>query len=301
MSQQDNAPHTPTFRYDLGLRQSQLSTYGSMPFEGLQFGQTEGLTPNRHQFQEGEFAPPGFFDKVDPAMFQLPTQNLQWSYEKRRMAQQILPCLYLGPWGCLSDRGWLNREGITLLLCVRDRRLAMASLMSGQKAAADLHIEADSFDTADNQELITVLPRAIRRINDHLFSSAPLGLANATNKKVVVFCETGNGPSALLVVAYLMVMFDINIPQALQIVQSQRFCLDLDDAATQLLTSFEAILNAKRDVEKANQSVANGLPSSSSTTPSRKREMSDTDGAGDMDMDDMDVAQRRAFAPFKDR
>ncbi|PYH98578.1 dual specificity protein phosphatase 3 [Aspergillus ellipticus CBS 707.79] len=306
MSQRADAQYTPTHQYISGRRLPQQSTYTGVTFEGIDFGLSEGLTPTPHQFQEGEFVPPGFFDKVDPALFQLPVREVEWSYEKRRNAQQILPCLHLGPWSCLSERSWLNREGFTLLLAVRDRRLAMARLISGQKAAADLGVEADSIDIEDSQQLITALPHAIRRINEHIFSSVPFGLSMSPRKKVIVFCETGNGWSALLVVAYMMVMFNIGVSQAIHIVQSQRFCLDLDDSSTQLLSAFEAILNAKRDVEKAKQTASRGFHFTRSMERSKKRGMSEIDGDGDLDIDMVNMAEgqnhdRKPSAPFQDR
>ena len=164
MSQRSEAQYTPTHQYNLGTRLFQQPIYASATFEQLRLDQVEPVSLAAHQFREGEFIPIGFFDKVNPALFKLPTRDVEWSYDKRRTAQQILPCLHLGPWGCLAKRGWLNQDGFTLLLAIRDRRLAMARLVSGEKAAADLNIVADSVDIQDYQELITTLPQTICRI-----------------------------------------------------------------------------------------------------------------------------------------
>ncbi|RAK98630.1 dual specificity protein phosphatase family protein [Aspergillus ibericus CBS 121593] len=296
MSQRTEVQYAPTQQYNSGTRIFQQPIYASANFEQLSFHKIKPTSAAAHQFQEGEFVPLGFFDKVDPALFKLPAGEVEWLYEKRRTAQQILPFLYLGPWSCLSERDWLNQDGITLLLAVRDRRLAVARLVSGEKAAADLGIVADSVDIQDYQELITALPQAICRINEHIASSAPLGLNGRTEKKVLVFCETGNGSSVLVVVAYLMVMLNLGVAQALQVVQSQRFCIDVDESATQLLLAFEAIINAKRDVERVRRASSLDV-----SVPPKKR-------SHDRDTDENDVDEymavdetRKPSAPFQDR
>ncbi|GKZ36262.1 hypothetical protein AbraIFM66950_007259 [Aspergillus brasiliensis] len=250
-----------------------------------------------HHFQEGEFVPSGFFDKVNMDLFSsTPSPGGDWRYEKRRQVHQILSFLYLGPWSCLADRGWLNQNGFTLLLGIRHNRLAKAGLLSGGKAAADLNIMADSVDYQDNQELIGMLPCIIRCINEHIASSAPLGLSQSTEKKVLVFCETGNNSSALVVMAYLMVMLNVSPTKAMDLVQSQRLSIVVDESATQLLLAFEAIIKAKRDVEIARR--ANTLDTS---TSSKKR--TNSRDADDMDIDDFEMLdrERKPLAPFQDR
>ncbi|PWY94844.1 hypothetical protein BO94DRAFT_531785 [Aspergillus sclerotioniger CBS 115572] len=296
MSQRTEAQYTPTHQYNLGSRVLQPPIYANKTFDQLQLNEIRSVSLAAHQFREGEFIPTGFFNKVNPALFKLPAKEVDWSYDKRRTAQQILPCLHLGPWSCLAERGWLNQDGFSLLLAIRDRRLAVARLVSGEKAAADLNILADSVDIQDYQELITALPQTIYRINKHIASSAPSGLSGSTEKKVLVFCETGNGSSVLVVVAYLMVMFDLDAARALQVVQSQRFCTDVSESATQMLLAFEAIIKAKRDVERARRA------SSMDVTVHSKKRSNDRDiyetGVDEYMALDQD---RRPLAPFQDR
>ncbi|PYI06897.1 hypothetical protein BO78DRAFT_396866 [Aspergillus sclerotiicarbonarius CBS 121057] len=296
MSQRAEVQYAPTQKYNSGSRLFQQPIYAGATFEQLNFNKIEPVGLTAHQFQEGEFVPVGFFDKVNPALFKLPAGEVEWSYEKRRTAQQILPFLHLGPWSCLAERGWLNQDGFTLLLAVRDRRLAVARLVSGEKAAADLDIVADSVDIQDYQELITALPQTICRINEHIASSAPLGLSGRTEKKVLVFCETGNGSSVLVIVTYLMVMFNLSVAQALQVVQSQRFCIDVDESATQLLLAFEAIIDAKRDVERARRASSMDV----SVPPKKRSHDRDTDETGVDEYMALDQ-DRRPLAPFQDR
>ncbi|CAK45569.1 hypothetical protein CBS115989_10032 [Aspergillus niger] len=297
MSHSANAQYTATQEYSSGKSHLQPSVYTWSTLEDVNSHHCDSDNPAVHQFPEGEFVPSGFFDKVNISLFKnTNSPGGDWRYEKRRQVHQILPFLHLGPWSCLADRGWLNQEGFTLLLGIRHSRLAKAGLLSGSKAAAALDIMTTSVDYRDNQELTGMLPSVIRCINEHIASSAPLGLSQSTEKKVLVFCETGNHSSAVVVMAYLMVMLNISPMKAMDLVQSQRLSIIVDEPASQLLLAFEAIIMAKRDVERVRR--ASILDTSSS---SKKRTNSqDTD---DMDIDEIGTLdpERKPLAPFQDR
>ncbi|KAL4900368.1 hypothetical protein BDW74DRAFT_162187 [Aspergillus multicolor] len=279
------------------------SYYPDIHYSGVTQVAPEPVGPESHPYQEGEFVSPGFFQQIDPSIFTLPQAEAEWSYNMRRTAQRILPFLYLGPWSFLSEKQWLRDEGITLLVGVRDQRFAKSQLFSGQKAAADVGIEADSFDVADGQDLIARLPQAIKRINDHIHPSVDSanGAPVPVSKKVLVFCETGNGLSALVVVAYCMVMLNMSLSQAMNFIHSQRFCIDFEDVLKPMLLAFEGLLEAKRDVESANRSAgANGFLAAPVMTLSKKRSFADQEDDDMMDFDDED-AERKPTAPFQDR
>ena len=88
-----------------------------------------------------------------------------WRYEMRRSAQAIQPFLYLGPSSAARDLDFLRREGITLLLVIRNTMTAAVRLLSGEKVATELGIQAAAVDVAGNQELIAAFPRACKIIN----------------------------------------------------------------------------------------------------------------------------------------
>ncbi|KAI4124289.1 MAG: hypothetical protein LQ338_004885 [Usnochroma carphineum] len=176
-----------------------------------------------------------------------------WKYENRWTAQRILPFLFLGPVTAARSRDFLQQNGITMLLAVRDTKSAHARLL-GSKAAQELNIPYFTVDTAGNQELIAAFPHGIEIINAHLSAMYQHSQNNSDSDKasalgrVLVFCETGNERSAAMVVAYMMAMFSIDVIKAIQIVQAQRFAVALNDATKLLLQSYDAILSAKRDV-----------------------------------------------------
>ncbi|OJZ88437.1 hypothetical protein ASPFODRAFT_44106 [Aspergillus luchuensis CBS 106.47] len=297
MSHSANAHYTATQEYSSRKSSQQPSVYTWSPLGVGNSNLRDTDNPAVHQFPEGEFVPSGFFDKVDINLFKdTLSQSVDWRYEKRRQVHQILPFLYLGPWSCLADRDWLNQEGITLLLGIRHSQLAKAGLLSGAKAAAALNIMTASVDYQDNQELISNIPDVIYGINEHIASSVPLGLSRSIEKKVLVFCETGNQSSALVVMAYLMVMLNISPMKALDLVQSQRLSVIVDGPASQLLLAFEAIIVAKRDVERVRRA------SILDTSASSKKRISSRD-TDDMDIDEIEFwdLERKPLAPFQDR
>lgn len=276
-----------------------------------------------HPFPEGDFVPPGFWDRVQLEGFSRRFKKSQWNYEMRREAQQVFPFVSLGPWSCLRDREALRNQGFTLLLAIRNTRCAQVGLVSADKAAADLGIQSDTIDVSDVQELISVFPQAIRRINDHL-AGMDVDSNNGTTtedaqgapvkKKVVVFCESGNERSAGVVIAYTMVMTGMDYAHALHFVQQHRFSVSLDEPMKRILLAFEAILAAKRDVERARQTTTQASPSSLAPPTaepsmlSKKRSFADCEDSDiemvdfDMDVDDEEwVITRKPLAPFQDR
>ena len=238
---------------------------------------------------------------------------LEWKYEQRRMAQQILPFLYLGPMSAAKDRNFLMKEGITMVMAVRNTMSAQARLL-GSKAAQELGIDTTMIDVAGNQELIAAFTRAIEAINSHLSSmyqqdqirrtqAAATGQPHlqSTPGKVLVFCETGNERSATLVTAYVMAMYATDLVKAIQIVQAQRFAVAFDDSLRNLLLTYETILKAKRDVVQADNGLfgaPGGIRSSTGgDIEAGKRSKRTFDDTCD---DDMEMDRGDGFAPFQE-
>jgi serine/threonine/tyrosine-interacting protein len=261
-------------------------------------------------------------------------QTSKWKYEWRRSAQMILPFLYLGPLVAAKDRDFLEAVGITMLLSIRDTKSAQARLLCADRVARELGIASAAIDVAGTQELIAAFPSATKTINDHLltvyrsqniYSSSPgsgsvtINQNTAQRGKVLVFCESGNERSACVVVAYIMAIYGMDIIQAVQFVQSQRFCVALDDALKGILWSWRDILQAKRDVREAQTQIQStsynendqpqvlGLDRSADLVSARKkskRQIEETvdeiegEESGGLDRDRFDG--RRNFAPFLD-
>ena len=185
----------------------------------------------------------------------------------------------------------------------------------------NLGIQLQNVDVAGNQELIAAFPAAIDLINNHLSGMYQLqfqhnsSLSDQTGGsspgKVLVFCESGNERSAALVIAYIMAMYSMDLIKAIQLVQSQRFAVSIDDATRNYLETYSYILQAKRDVIRQRASAlafhANiGLNSHIDKPVTSKRALEntydeDTDMGNDMGNDDHERFEKRnGLAPFQD-
>ncbi|OGE56653.1 hypothetical protein PENARI_c003G04824 [Penicillium arizonense] len=326
MSQMDQSHYIRTQEYTSTPRYPSTSSPALSNFYGSSGAgetdtvivDTKSLDRSTHEFAEGEFVCTNFFNRVNLGGFTRRFNSLQWSYEMRRQAQSILPFLSLGPSSCLRDRDYIRSQGFTLLLAIRNKHSAQARLVSGDKAAAEVGIMADTIDVLDNQELISAFPRAIRRINDHLAGTDtdPNSMASEDHhkRKVLVFCESGNERSAGVVIAYIMVMLNVDVVEAIHMIQQRRFCSSIEDPMKRILEAFGSILSAKRDVERsrhvaAPRGAATLAPPSPPQVLTKKRSFQDHrddglalgDGEMDVDQEDAWFSERKPNAPFQDR
>ncbi|KAI9789384.1 MAG: hypothetical protein M1816_006042 [Peltula sp. TS41687] len=265
--------------------------------------------------------------KINYEEFFAATKWNEWKYSWRRQAQKILPFLYLGPLASARDKAFLSQEGITLLLAVRNTTSAQAKYLDGTKIASELGIMSCSIDVPGNHQLQAACSQAVRTINAHIGTvyhqntqmnsvdnqvTTGDGGSSSEMAKVLVYCESGNDRSAIVVVAYLLTMFDLTSVQAMQLVSTQRFCANFDDAAKTTLVNCMEILTAKRDVLTAciNQPVTswNGGVDGQGGMVSKgsKRALDDgddvemEDAGAFRDTDEATLVPRRGLAPFQE-
>jgi serine/threonine/tyrosine-interacting protein len=220
---------------------------------------------------------------------------LEWTYERRREAQMVLPYLYLGPMTVAKDEAWMLREGITMVLGVRQKHDFSFKLMEAAlKRVHAVGIQTETVDLANNMDLIQNFPHTTEMINSHLSrrhnSTGTLG-------KVLVFCESGNERSAGVVAAYLMETHqDVDYIKAMQLCQAQRFCVNFDDSMKRLLQGYWDILCAKSSV------AAEAMKQSQNPNARSKRGLEREEDEGDDDMQDDDLERfgGRTFVPFAD-
>jgi serine/threonine/tyrosine-interacting protein len=169
----------------------------------------------------------------------------------------VLPFLYLAPYQAAKDRKFLESEGITMLLGVRERK--SAAYMNPKALTTELGIKLVVTNVASHQELIAALPDLINTINNHLLQvyekNETVKIGERKIGKVVLFCESGNERSAGVATAYLMSMYAFDLATAVQTIQGQRFCVTFDDSLKQWLLNYESILVARRQVEAASVEV----------------------------------------------
>jgi serine/threonine/tyrosine-interacting protein len=267
-----------------------------------------------------EYGNPAFLrGLVSHGAYHVKHLGLEWRYDQRRAAQKILPFLLLGPGTVAQDLNFIRTQGITMLVAVRSASAVrlQAKLLDPSKFASSAGLQTLTLDLDSPYDTITKLPHAIKAINDHLEQSCNSTLPASLDSipaKVLVFCESGNDRSATVVTAYLMVLYGLGAVEAMQLVQSQRFCLAIEDWSKNMLQTFEDILQAKRDV-----ALEHGIETPLSQVPtqqhselfSRSRKGSkrsyDSANESDEDMEDRELDQgeneiegRLGQAPFQD-
>ncbi|KXT08758.1 hypothetical protein AC579_6435 [Pseudocercospora musae] len=242
---------------------------------------------------------------------------LEWNYERRREAQNILPFLALGPMTAAKDEGYLRLNDVTMLLAVRQKHSFESKLMnSALRTAEKLNLACETIDLTGNQDLIRSFQHTTAMINNHL---SQVHQQTGQLGKVLVFCESGNERSAGVVAAYLMETHeDVDYIKAMQLCQAQRFCVNFDDGMKRLLQGYWDILCARRAVA-AQTTAANGMngntagntnrgvivPAASPARSKRTLERDQPEDEGmDLDNEDQDDLERfggRRFAPFRDQ
>ncbi|CAG8960875.1 hypothetical protein HYFRA_00002412 [Hymenoscyphus fraxineus] len=232
-----------------------------------------------------------------------PSAVNDWQYEKRRRAQPILEFLHLGPSAAARDIEYVRSNQITLLLAVRNSATAQARLLSGEKVANQLGIQAAAVDLHGMQDLISMgFSQAIKIINDHLIAMYRLQASGSQKHpgKVLVFCESGNERSSAVVAAYMMFMYGMEFIPVIQYIQTQRFCVAFDDAVKELFLTYQGLLDAQSGVMMA----AIAAPPRQAAKRGRERSHSIEEDGMDVDYPDDDEERfenRAGFVPFRDR
>lgn len=257
-----------------------------------------------------------FLKTISADIFIRDNNYKDWKYEQRRTAQEVLPFLWLGPVAAARDTSFLQSHQISMVLAIRNIQSGEAIRLRS-KAALQIGIESKTIDVAGNHELIPALLRGIEIINAHVSDlhkkqqaetvfPSNIGVSVSPPGKVLVYCESGNELSAILVAAYLMAIYSVDLVKAIQLIQSQRFCAPFDDASKFLLRTFGDILQAQRDSRRATTGAPHkgtaGDRSQSLAIKSKgsKRNLDETyneeeDGEMDIEWDEA----RKGYAPFQ--
>ncbi|KAL2431802.1 hypothetical protein ABEF95_013991 [Exophiala dermatitidis] len=242
---------------------------------------------------------------------------LSWRYEMRRTAQPILPFLYIGPSSAARDSEFVKSTGITLLVGVRNAAsvkkrpafLDPALFSSGEG------ISALTFDFDSPYDFIRNVRGTIKAINDHLAQTCiktPPEDVHDVAGKALIFCESGNDRSPVMVAAYLMVAFGVSAVSAVHMIQSQRFSITMSDEMKNVLMDFQEIIEAERQVSSFNSSLVssrdppNHQQASSLRIPYRpsKRNLDDVyepeEDSGPQYRQNQQLGVREGIAPFTD-
>lgn len=238
---------------------------------------------------------------------------LSWRYEMRRAAQAVLPYLYLGPSSAARDHAFLQASGINLMIAVRSVKAVQArpAFLNPTSFVLTSGIPTLSFDFDSTYDFVSKLRSIIKSINEHIEQTCtklPVEHVSDITGKVLIFCESGNNRSPVLVAAYLMIIYGVDAFSAIHVIQSQRFCITMSDDLKNVLLDLQHILEAQRTVSaaKAQSIELPTLPSQPSHSPVRAKRNLDDMEVSDEDMEPgspqhgSSCSIREGVAPFAD-
>lgn len=230
-----------------------------------------------------------------------------WMYEQRRGPQPVLDYMSIGPTSGIRDHDYLRQNNVSMIVVVRDARMANMPSLSVTKACEAFNIEASFVNVnVDNPlHLIRELPEIIFKLNSHMISlhnqsQAETGVPRSGH--ILVTCDSGNDRSAAIVAAYIMAVYGASMHKAAQFLHRRRFSCNFDEGTKRMLQTWEELLLAQAAVVADQQATQYGA-----APPKSKRRLHDMlvpdihiQGATTCVSYDEDRFQERRFAPFRD-
>lgn len=141
-----------------------------------------------------------------------------WKYEDRRVAQQLLPYLWIGPLAAVGSESDLKNAGIRVLICVMARQYQPAIFKHKYMNSCDFQCYVvDTGTTVDSNKIVAEVGKIVEAIN----------LAKNNGVGALLFCESGNSMSAVAAAAYLIHEENMKVIQAIHYVQNKRFSVHL--------------------------------------------------------------------------
>ncbi|SCV72319.1 BQ2448_3856 [Microbotryum intermedium] len=224
--------------------------------------------------------------------------RVDWRYEMRREAQQILPGLFIGPFQPSWNLQTLARLGITHILCIAESR--EQHLFRAKFPDRFMYLILEVRD-ADDQNLIRIFPQT------QAFIDGAIEMGGA----VLVHCGDGCADPIgfgfdlralhAISTAYVMVKHGLTHEDAFQFVQSRRFCVAPRVEFQHQIEAYAPIYMASQTMAmEQNQGAIHSAPRE------KRREREDDDEEADelrmggdrsaMDAD-LDMHQRVPTAP----
>mmetsp|Transcript_72835 Transcript_72835/g.201958 ORF Transcript_72835/g.201958 Transcript_72835/m.201958 type:complete len:210 (-) Transcript_72835:160-789(-) len=154
--------------------------------------------------------------------------DTDWTYTKKREAQEIIPGLWLGPFGAARDQDFLKRANITDALVVRAPEEAR---ILTPKYPEFIHYEV--LECRDNpfENIIRFFP-AVKQLLD---------LVLGRGGRILVHGNAGMSRSAAFVVAYVMERFDLSSDLAHHYVLSRRHCISVNEGFRNQIREYEML------------------------------------------------------------
>eukprot|EP00043_Microstomoeca_roanoka_P004683 m.51203 g.51203 ORF g.51203 m.51203 type:complete len:223 (+) comp12602_c1_seq2:158-826(+) len=189
-----------------------------------------------------------------------------WEHSMRWDMQEIIPNLFLGPYGPATKLETMLSHGITHIICARTTEESCILRPRFQDRFTYLIVDAGY----GNSETIV-----------GLLQSSNEFMANALGSggRVFVHDNVGISVSCALVMAFLMHRYHLSSRTAFNVIQRQRACVAVSVNLLYQLESFASIQSAQRMTAHTE-----------SSEPSLKRQLEQFDDSSDDDSDDYCIA-----------
>lgn len=230
-------------------------------------------------------------------------RHAEWKYTDRNKAQGILPFLHLGPASIAKDRDYIVDNGITMVIAVRSAVAArkLPRLLNPARFMSCQGIETATFDVDSPFEMINRIRPVIRMMTAHL-EQQNQGLVpesiDQVKGRILVFCETGNDRSPVLVAAYLMLLYGISWSDSLNLIHIHRFSVGLSSGLNEMLSNLEMVMKAQWDVSSS--AAARTGEQLERCGRTAKRTIDDAYDSDDVTMEEVMPETRPGVAPFHD-
>lgn len=161
--------------------------------------------------------------------------DTDWTYTKKREAQEIIPGLWLGPFGAARDQEFLQRAHITDALVVRGPE---ESRIIVPKYPEFIHYEI--LECRDNpfENIIRFFP-AVKQLLD---------LVLGRGGRILVHGNAGMSRSAAFIVAYVMETFNLSSDLSHHYVLTRRHCISVNEGFRNQIREYEMLHKVQEQV-----------------------------------------------------
>jgi len=154
--------------------------------------------------------------------------DTDWTYTKKRDAQEIVPGLWLGPFGAARDQDFLRRAGVTDVLVVRAPEEAR---IIAPKYPDVFHYEVLECRDSPFENIIRFFP-SVKQLLDGVL---------ARGGRMLIHGNAGMSRSAAFVVAYIMETFNLSSDMAHHYVLTRRHCISINEGFRNQIREYEML------------------------------------------------------------
>lgn len=231
-----------------------------------------------------------------------------WKYDSRHKAQAVLPFLHLAPAPIARDATYITQNGISMVIAVRSAQMARAQpkWLDPSRLSSCANLQTATFDVDSPFDVIQRIKPVLKMMTDHLEArTADRSIQSLTDigGKILVFCESGNDRSPILVAAYLMLVYGLAWHESLNLIHAYRFSVSLSGNMNEMLKTLEGMFRAEADTAAVFNGIRNQHQTQIGESDHRRGSKRTIDDAYDTDetmTEENDVSIRTGTAPFVD-